>query len=108
MRTRKHQFTMRLSDKEYNALMSLVKKSGTNRSAVIRKLIMECKVKQRPEEIFDEMADRIRVHRLEMDEITKECTRTQTVTDEQLDRIGELQMKVKEIIEEYEDCFIEE
>ena len=108
MRTRKHQFTMRLSDKEYNALMSLVKKSGTNRSAVIRQLIMDCRVKQRPEEIFDEMADRIRVHRLEMDEITKECTRTQTVTNEQLNRIGELQLKVKAIIEEYEDCFVDE
>lgn len=108
MRTRKHQFTMRLSDKEYNALMRQVKKAGTNRSAVIRQLIMDCRVKQRPEEIFEEMADRIRVHRLEMDEITKECTRTQTVTDEQLDRIGELQMKVKEIIDEYEDCFVDE
>ena len=108
MRTRKHQFTMRLSEKEYNALMSLVKKSGTNRSAVIRQLIMDCRVKQRPEEIFEEMADLIRVHRLEMDEITKECTRTQTVTNEQLERIGELQEKVKEIIEEYEDSFIEE
>ena len=108
MRTRKHQFTLRLNEKEEKALMCLVKKEGTNRSAVIRQLIMECKVKQRPEEIFEEMAERIRVHRLEMDEITKECTRTQTVTDEQLDRIGELQMKVKEIIEEYEDCFVDE
>ena len=108
MRTRKHQFTLRLNEKEEKALIRIVKKAGTNRSAVIRKLIMECKVKQRPEEIFEEMAERIRVHLLEMDEITKECTRTQTVTDEQLDRIGELQEKVKEIIEEYEDCFIEE
>ena len=108
MRTRKHQFTLRLNEKEDKALMCLVKKEGTNRSAVVRKLIMECKVKQRPEEIFEEMAERIKVHRLEMDEITKECTRTQTVTEEQLGRIGELQMKVKEIIEEYEDCFIEE
>lgn len=108
MRTRKHQFTMRLSDKEYNALMRQVKKAGTNRSAVIRQLIMDCRVKRRPEGIFEEMADRIRVHRLEMDEITKECTRTQTVTNEQLDRIGELQLKVKAIIEEYEDCFVEE
>ena len=88
--------------------MRIVKSTGTNRSEVIRKLIMECKVKQRPEEIFEEMADRIRVHRLEMDEITKECTRTQTVKNEQLERIGELQMKVKAIIKEYEDCFVEE
>lgn len=108
MRTRKRQFTMRLSDKEYNALMSQVKKAGTNRSAVIRQLIMDCRVKQRPEKIFEEMADRIRVHRLEMDEITKECALNRTVTNEQLDRIGELQEKIKEIIEEYEDCFIEE
>jgi len=43
-----------------------------------------------------------------MDEITKECTLTRTVTEEQLDRIGELQMKVKEIIDEYEDCFVDE
>lgn len=88
--------------------MRQVKKAGTNRSVVIRQLIMECKVKQRPEEIFEEMTERIKVHRLEMDEIAKECTLTQTVTDEQLDRIGELQMKVKEIIEEYEDCFVDE
>ena len=108
MRTRKHQFTMRLSNKENNALMSLVKKSGTNRSAVIRQLIMDCRVKQRPEEIFEEMAERIKVYRLEMDEITKECALTRTVTTEQLDRMGELQMKVKAIIEEYEDCFAEE
>ena len=108
MRTRKHQFTLRLNEKEEKALMRLVKSAGTNRSAVIRKLIMECKVKQRPEEIFEEMADRIRVHRLEMDEITKECSYSRTVTEEQLNRIGELQMKVKEIIEEYEDCFADE
>ena len=108
MRTRKHQFTLRLNEKEEKALMRIVKSTGTNQSAVIRQLIMDCRVKQRPEEIFEEMADRIRVHRLEMDEITKECTRTQTVTDEQLDRIGELQMKVKEIIDEYEDCFVDE
>ena len=108
MRTRKHQFTLRLNEKEEKALMRIVKKEGTNRSAVIRKLIMECKVKQRPEEIFEEMAERIKVHRLEMDAITKECALTRTVTNEQLDRIGELQMKVKEIIDEYEDCFVDE
>ncbi len=108
MRIRKHQFTLRLNEKENNALMRQVKKAGTNRSAVIRKLIMECKVKQRPEEIFEEMAERIKVHRLEMDEIAKECSYSRTVTEEQLNRIGELQIKVKEIIEEYEDCFVEE
>ena len=106
MRTRKHQFTLRLNEKEEKALMRIVKSTGTNRSAVIRKLIMECNVKQRPEKIFEEMAERIKVHRLEMDEIAKECTRTRTVTEEQLNRIGELQLKVKAIIEEYEDCFV--
>ena len=108
MRTRKHQFTLRLNEKEEKALMRLVKSAGTNRSAVIRQLIMDCRVKQRPEEIFEEMAERIKVHRLEMDEIAKECSYSRTVTNEQLDRIGELQMKVKEIIDEYEDCFVDE
>ncbi len=108
MRTRKHQFTLRLNEKEEKALMRIVKSIGTNRSAVIRKLIMECKVKQRPEEIFEEMTERIKVHRLEMEEIAKECTRTRTVTEEQLNRMGELQQKVKAIIEEYEDCFVDD
>ena len=62
MRTRKHQFTLRLNEKEDKALIRLVKKAGTNRSAVIRQLIMDCRVKQRPEEIFEEMAERIKVH----------------------------------------------
>ncbi len=108
MRTRKHQFTLRLNEKEDKALIRLVKKAGTNRSAVIRQLIMDCRVKQRPEEIFEEMTERIKVHRLEMDEIAKECTLTRTITEEQLNRIGELQLKVKAIIEEYEDCFVDD
>ncbi len=103
MRTRNIKINIFLNEEEKRIYDEKVKKSGLNKSEFFRKIILDYKLKEQPDEKFYEILTQLRGMATNLNQIARSCNRYGYVNN---DKYIPLSHKIEDLVLSLQDVYI--